>query len=184
MRPSWWPCSASDPRWPQRTCLTAGDSRAQPRGLITRVIRVNLPSPHLQVCPLHQAGVPHRQCWLQSSVRLPEDHWARPLQPLIQPPGGPRSVTEKIYFSWRVSCPGPGLETGLYLYPATARGRSASGSLRHQMSGCEARPGCGCSSTSLVTLHPGDVVRLEVDSGTIAASEFNTFIMYQVENNG
>ena len=52
------------------------------------------------------------------------------------------------------------------------------------MSGCEARPGCGCSSTSLVTLHPGDVVRLEVDSGTIAASEFNTFIMYQVENNG
>ena len=52
------------------------------------------------------------------------------------------------------------------------------------MSGCEARPGCGCSSTSLVTLYPGDVVRLEVDSGTIAASEFNTFIMYQVENNG
>ena len=79
---------------------------------------------------------------------------------------------------------GPGLETGLYLYPATARGRSTSGGLRHQMSGCEARPGCGCSSTSLVTLQPGDVVRLEVDSGTIATSEFNTFIMYQVENNG
>ena len=52
------------------------------------------------------------------------------------------------------------------------------------MSGCEARPGCGCSSTSLVTLYPGDVVRLEVDSGTIATSEFNTFIMYQVEKNG
>ena len=49
------------------------------------------------------------------------------------------------------------------------------------MSGCSARPGCGCSSTSLVTLHPGDVVRLEVDSGTIAASEFNSFIMYLVE---
>ena len=49
------------------------------------------------------------------------------------------------------------------------------------MSGCSARPGCGCSSTSLVTLRPGDVVRLEVDSGTIAASEFNSFIMYLVE---
>ena len=52
------------------------------------------------------------------------------------------------------------------------------------MSGCSARPGCGCSSTSLVTLYPGDVVRLEVDSGVIASSDFNTFIMYQVESNG
>ena len=56
-----------------------------------------------------------------------------------------------------------------------------SGGSRSELAGCSARPGCGCSSTSLTSLKPGDVVRLEVDSGLLAPSEFNTFVMYLVE---
>ena len=70
------------------------------------------------------------------------------------------------------------LEIGLYLYP------SGQGPGRQQLAGCTARPGCGCSSTSLITLYSGDVVRLEVDNGMLANSDFNSFVMYLVEDHG
>ena len=75
-----------------------------------------------------------------------------------------------------------GLQSGLYLYPRTRTSRSLPGDSRSELAGCSARPGCGCSSTSLVSLHSGDVVRLEVDTGLIANSEFNSFVMYLVED--
>ena len=52
---------------------------------------------------------------------------------------------------------------------------------RQKVAGCTAKLGCGCSSTSLVSLNRGDVVRLEVDNGVVSSSDYNTFVMYLVE---
>ena len=68
------------------------------------------------------------------------------------------------------------LETGLYLYSQ----RSVPPQ-RQKVAGCTAKLGCGCSSTSLVSLNRGDVVRLEVDNGVVSSSDYNTFVMYLVE---